>query len=742
MPSIFTRFSKAVIKAAGSDSGLEVLHVTADKTEGESPAENEVYTFMEATVAELRQLYWSDTVLKSSVTIRLLGTLPGSQIQARNESDEAKESADFIQGITEEIPGSFHGILRDQMYKEGLLTGLSISEPVEAKINLPEFGDVIGIGDIKVRPTESFEEGIIQDVHGNIIKFRQTTAAGKIEIEPNRVIYYAHEGSPANPSGISVALAPKRWIELKAALAAGYDDFIGISAGGMNKCWIPDDFYADEWEATLAKMKKLVGNKNLVLPESYKMQTDIPPGNAGYHYVQGILHCNKEIRAGVLLDEILNAEGQKTGSYGSKKVSQSVVYEAYAAEGAAFCETVAEQFFRNILIRNGFENHPIPYLISTPPTASDGEIDKVLASLAAAMTSGLITEAIPPEVQKQIQSAALKTIGVAYEIDMGGDDDTGDGDGNKKKEEPDEEASGINIIAATAPMGRRPADVRRWRKEAEAAEEDGQTKLVEAWQSNLPNLKKKLNGVFFDSSGHWKTRDPSKIRSAVEDNISTGGAVITKTLVDILIDRYDNGKDDAEQMVPVIASVSITPTVINPSVVMKMLKQNVILTMGNNYQRMTGKIYHILARAAAGNYSERVAMAKVSRYLVDNGITPGRATTIVNTSLAQAYDLGRMQIFGPLADPDGLTPGGIIGFNYSALMDGTTTDICKKYHMHNFRVDDPSAPTEILHYGCRRGWIPIFTGETPWASRDDRVWTSLEESASMLAWAATMPGSF
>ena len=741
MGRLFQRFSKAIIEAAGSGSSTETLHVSADKTEGESPAENEAYAFMEATVAELRQLYWSDTVLASSVKIRLLGTLPGSQIQARNESDEAKESADFIQGITEEIPGSFHGILRDQMFKEGLLTGLSISEPVEGKINLHEFGDVIGIADIKVRPTESFEEGIIQDVHGNILKFQQTTADGKIDIEPNRVIYYAHEGSPANPYGVSVALAPKRWIELKAALASGYDDFIGISAGGMNKCWIPDDDYEAEWVKTLEKMKKLVGNKNLVLPESYRVETDIPPGNAGYHYVQGILHCNKEIRAGVLLDEILTAEGQKTGSYGSKRVSQSVVYEAYAAEGSSFCETVAEQFFRNILIRNGFENHPVPYLLSVPPSASDGEIDKVLASLAASMTSGLITEQLPPEIQKQIQSAALRTIGVTYEIDMGGDDDTGGSDG-KKKEKPDEEASGADVEGATAPPGRQHADILKIRKEAIKAEDDGQKKLLEAWESNLPALKKKLNLSLFDSDGHWKTRDPAKIKSAVESNIATGGDKTTKILIDIMINRYDTGREDAEQMVPVIAGVSIVPTPLPRSVILKVLKQNVILTMGGNYHRMTGTIYRILARAAVGNHSERIAMAQISRYLTDNGINPGRATTIVNTALAQAYEQGRMAIFNQLSDPDGLTPGGIIGYNYSSLMDGVTTDICKKYNKHNFRVDDPSAPLDMLHYGCRRVMLPIFTGETPWASRDERVWTSLEESASMLAWASTQPGSF
>jgi hypothetical protein len=727
---VLHQVSKAIVRAASS-GGIEVLHVSADQTEGESASGNEAYTFMEATVAELRQLYWSDTVLASSIKIRLLGTLPGSQIQARNESDDAKESADFIQGITEEIPGSFHGTLRE-MFKEGLLTGLSISEPVENKINLPEFGDVIGIADIKVRPTESFEEGIIQDIHGNILKFRQTTPTGKIDIEPNRVIYYAHEGSPANPSGVSVVLAPKRWIELKAALASGYDDFIGISAGGMNKCWIPDDDYEAEWSKTLEKMKKLVGNKNLVLPSSYKVETEIPPGHAGYHYVQGILHCNKEIRAGVLLDEILNAEGQKTGSYGSKKVSQSVVYEAYAAEGASFCETVAEQFFRNILIRNGFENHPVPYLISTPPTASDGEIDKVLASLAAAMTSGLIVEQLPPEVQKQIQSAALRTIGVVYEIDMGGDDDSG--------EESDEEASGIK--GATAPVGRRPADIRRLRKEAVETENTAKEKLLEAWESNLPVLKKKLNNAFFDPEGHWKTRDVAKIKLAVETNITTGGTEITKILTDILISRYETGRGDAEKMIPVIAGVSITPMPLSPSAIMKILKQNVILTMGGNYHRMTGNIYHILARAVVGNHSERVAMAQISRYLTDNGINPGRATTIVNTALAQAYEQGRMAIFSQLSDPDGLTPGGIIGYNYSALMDSTTTDICRKYNQHNFRVDDPSAPTDILHYGCRRAWIPIFTGETPWASRDERIWTSLGESASMLAWASTQPASF
>ncbi|GAF97190.1 unnamed protein product, partial [marine sediment metagenome] len=77
---VFRKLSKAVVKAAGS-GGPEKLHVTGDKMEGDSALDNLPLEHVKVTVEELRQYYWDDPVVSSSVTIRLLGTLPGSQIK-------------------------------------------------------------------------------------------------------------------------------------------------------------------------------------------------------------------------------------------------------------------------------------------------------------------------------------------------------------------------------------------------------------------------------------------------------------------------------------------------------------------------------------------------------------------------------------------------------------------------------------------------------------------------------------
>ena len=103
---IFHNFSKAVVRAA-SAGGSESLHVSADRAQGENPAPNEAEVHSGVSTADLRALIWDDTIVSSSLFIRLLGTFPGGKIQPRNESDEAKLTADLIQGITEEMPGSF-----------------------------------------------------------------------------------------------------------------------------------------------------------------------------------------------------------------------------------------------------------------------------------------------------------------------------------------------------------------------------------------------------------------------------------------------------------------------------------------------------------------------------------------------------------------------------------------------------------------------------------------------------------
>lgn len=774
---IFHNISRAIVRAASS-GGSESLHVSADRAEGENAAPNEVESYSGVSIEDIRHAIWDDPIAASSLTIRLLGTFPGGKILPRNESDEAKEVADLIQGITEDMPGSFCGILRDEHLGEALETGLGIAEFVEASITLPEFGDVIGLANIKTKPAESFIEGIIQDVFGNILRFKQTTSSGDVLVEPDRVIYYAHRGTPWNPYGVSIVLPSIGWINTKSSIKTAFEQYSTNIAGGLRIGSIPDQDFDDEWEATLSRMKKLTGEQNLVIPSSYELELLFPPSGVNSQFVEGIARCNKEIRAGILLDELLNAEGQKTGSYSSKKVSQDVVYEAFAAEGRKYCETVAEQLFRQVLIRNGYEGYPIPLLIPDPPQ-KDAEIDKVLASLAQAYSSGFITEGTPPEVQKQLLATIYDSIGVSYEIDMGGDDgDGGSPGGNAGSATPppaeaegkEEKKAGEDpgppdlkalldripslredpgMIAAQSgyPVGRSPSDLMALHIEMKQAEYECQRDLLDKWNEIVPGIIVQITEGLFDENEKLRTRDHYKVKAIIEKGLKYRGKELEKLLAGWYIKRFQAGNKSAAELIEKVtgkkiegasdieAGIKVTGNFLEQEEAIRGLRMHASTHLGTVYQDLTDNMVRSISDTIYGYQSERDAAREISALLREDGITPGRASTIVNTSVADAYNRGRLEVFksseASVSDQMNGIRTGIKAYQFKALRDLHTTEVCIEYDNKFFGVEDSFMPRPPLHYNCRSVLIPAFVGEDLWGPEPDIV--SAEKSQELRA---------
>jgi len=666
-----------------------------------------------------------DAEVSADVDIRLAAMIPGLQILPADVDEDAVAASQFIESIMKSMDGDLEYVIRDQMLDEAVLGGFLVAEPQQKIIELPDYGKVMGLKSILVRPCEGFVDGIKVDKDGNIVSLTQMTMTGNKDVTLKDVLFYAFRGQPWNPYGRSIYHSAYDWYLMKQELMRLYTDFSTVNASGIKIYDIPDAQWQRDKANAMDRLKKLAGRANIVKKLSHKLDIQIPPGTAGYNFIRGIKElCNVEIRKAILYDELINAEGVRTGSRSAREVSENVMYSVMATQGQAFCTSIAEQLFRRILDWNGFTSWPIPRLVPEATPKRDADPAPILQAYTSAVQAGVLP--VPSdEIAKQITRQVLRPMGVDVIEDA-------------PEESTKDETNAMNYFAG-APAGRTHADLMRMKREAITAENEGQADLVDAWKANLPALKKALNASLFDASGKWKSRDYAVVRKAVEDNITTGGSKIRKVITDTMVDRYDTGLTDAEKMIPIKAAVSVTPVMISPAAARKMLNQHVYLTMGRSYGDMTNDIYYMLERALNGGISERAAMAEIAEYLETKGISAGRATTIVQTSLSQAYNQGRMSLFNQLSDPDGLMPGGIGGYQYSAVMDDATTEICLEYDGKFYKVDDPSLPTELLHYGCRRVLLPVFTGETLW---NNGHYQTTNESALAYSKTADMPGSF
>ena len=661
-----------------------------------------------------------DAEVAADVDIRLTAMIPGLQILPADGDEIAKQSTQLIQSVMTAMYGQLEYVVRDQMLDEAISTGLLVAEPIEQIVEIPDFGSVIGLETIYTRPAEGFVDNIEVNDYGRVTKLIQDTMSGPISIDPADVIYWAYKGQPWNPYGRSIFHSAYDYWVLKRALMRLFSEFSTVNASGIKEYVIPDNMFQKDKDTAYERLKALAGRANIVRKKGHELVIHIPPGTAGYNFIRGIRElCNVEIRKAFLYDETINAEGMRTGSKASREVSEKVTYAVLQSQGYAYCEAIAEQLFRYILDRNGYTSWPTPKLVPEPVAKKDADPAPILQAVTQAYTAGVFIT-IPDTVRDQLLRQTVRPLGIEY------DENAGD---VAQKKDAKKETKAMHF--ANAPAGRTKQDVLKLKREAVLAEKKAVADVTETWTGMLPDIKRAFNSTLFDRSGKWKTKDYSKLREVAESTVTKGGSKLRDTLTENFINRYDQGRGDAKKIIPIKAAVNVVPVSVDPVAARRMLSQRVYLTMHETYGSMSNDIYYILENAINGGISEREAMAQISSYLDTHGFTAGRATTIVNTSLSGAYNSGRMSLFNQIADPYGESPGGIIGYQFSAILDDATTDLCANdYDGRFFHVDDPNLPEPPLHYGCRSVLLPVFTGEEPWGSGE---WTSLAESKQLSA---------
>ncbi len=94
-------------------------------------------------------------------------------------------------------------------------------------------------------------------------------------------------------------------------------------------------------------------------------------------------------------------------------------------------------------------------------------------------------------------------------------------------------------------------------------------------------------------------------------------------------------------------------------------------------------------------------------------LTPHRLETIVRTNTTDSFNRGRLvqgRSFGE----------GLVGWEYSAILDGRVTEVCRHLDGRVFRDDDPDVNTlkPPRHFNCRSILVPITIASPPVDERD------------------------
>lgn len=83
--------------------------------------------------------------------------------------------------------------------------------------------------------------------------------------------------------------------------------------------------------------------------------------------------------------------------------------------------------------------------------------------------------------------------------------------------------------------------------------------------------------------------------------------------------------------------------------------------------------------------------------------------TIARTSATNQLNLSKFET---------LKKNNVGKYQYVAILDNRTSNICRKLHNKIFNVDDPKAPKPPQHFNCRSSIVPIFNKEDEFNEQD------------------------
>lgn len=697
-----------------------------------------------------------DPIVISSLRRRVVATFPGYQVQPAGADDRAARMAALVSGVCSQTPGGFLQAMQTLLL-EGETFGFAISELVPKLIQVEGIGPVRGLAAVKVRPSETFENGFDTDRHGNILRIRQT--GSEAVVTPDQVALYIHDPIPGTIEGTSILFSAHDAWKARTQAWRAWQIYLDRMAGGLAIARAPGKLLAALRADLESILEHLQTGTRVILPKEAEIERLETSGQGGVLYKAAQDFLKAEIRAAILGTEDANAT-ISVGSYARTKAQQDAMYAEIQADSQTFAEWIREALFTWILRVNGYDDAP-PLCVPESKVEADGDPVQVLDALGRARTTGALTIEIPQVTQVALVNAALQRAGLeaitpeqvrempapvvaptaepatlapAPALQAG----TARSCGHVHAAGP---RGSVRMAAGRrAPAGRTPADISRMAREWRAAEARAAAAIADVWRGEVaPAIVEALDVALWNRDGTAKTTNWAEIRAIVEKAVRTKGATLHGSVFGQVESRFREGVASAWRTVPdaarkrlpegvrkyaeaaggVKAKVTVGSIPITPAAAAEALKQDVYIALAQYYAGFQEQIYYVLRDGILARRRASDMIEDLYELCESDGMTMSRAVTLVNTELSRAFAEGRQSVYSQIETADTLSTeeGAIIGYESVAVLDDNTTPECYERDGLFFTVGEAAADPIPRHYNCRSTYVPLFAGEEPWTER-------------------------
>jgi len=644
----------------------------------------------------------------------------GWTIVVENESDE--KYADGIYCDLEEDPEVPLDELMEEIIDVAYTKGFSLSE----KIFKQKDDGTLSLRNIKTRYPNSWL--IHTDKHGNIERYQQHGGSGDIDVDPKSLIHYINNPRHQNPYGNSdLRRAYEAWF-VKRHLIRFYSIFLEKAAGPIPVAKYQSGVPADKVLEVFNAIKNFQSKTAMTIPKDFEIEF-LQASGSGEAYTKGIDLFNMFIGRALVIPDLLGFQGQATGG-GSLSLGQgqiSVFYKHIMRRRRTLEWLINKHIVMPLCVWNYglLEQYP---KFKLNPISDEKSLDYAQKYLE--LVKGKIYKPTLSEINhfKDLIKFPLSDEAEIEWIEAGSaggfqpgqspflDQENDDGDDENNEDRDDDK-----------PEGQGPED-----EEKSTEVEFVELGHFKAYKNTDGDFHKRvdfkaLEATLTSDQKTISSEAKTIVRDIVEDLLDQ---IKKKNILGGNIDRMDKVKLKYLKKLQQMLTRNFRQSYLDQKAIARkeLFKQNFNQPLPTDkflefleketYQYVGDWEYTITKRTR----NELIAAIKDGRPLSSvitvlddelNSLSEVSLERYSRTKLTEVMNRARLEEF-----EDSKV---VAGYQYSAIMDDRTTDICSGLHGKFFKAG--SEPVPPTHFNCRSTLIPItifeeFTPDTKVGSKD------------------------
>ena len=625
----------------------------------------------------------------------------GSGWHIQHEDENVR--TELEESLSDDCDRPFSEILRDML--QAYEYGFSLSE----KLFYTKIDGQLALKDIKPRHPSSWL--IHTDEHGNVFRYEQRGPKNSIDLNPDAIIHYKNNEQFQNPYGRSdLYSAYQAWIT-KRHITRFYAVFLENAAGAKPVAKYDRKAPQAAVDAIFTAIKSFQTKTAMAIPKDFEVEF-LEAKNNGESYTKGINLFNMFIGRALFIPDLLGFSGSETGggSFSLGKEQIGLFYKHINRRREILENLIDKHIMRPLAVYNYGVMDKYPKFKFNPLSDDDAKMQ------AEMWIKGVQGAGWNPTIEEVNHFRRLIKFPESEELEMKAQllaEQQGDNpEGEEENEEAgtDKEKDGDDDSKGKGKAGDKEA--------SEDAKEDASKK---EFALKLDTLKgdyhRKTNFKLADqilktTLAKIKTEAEPIIDDIFEDlydqmqkkkiiqtqNLERAESLelkYTKKMQIILKKNFRRLYQDAQAMAQTEVKKSDFGSNIPADEFLNFIEQETYKYIGKWSYDLMDTTKNELIRAI----KDGLPLSNVIGVLDTKGrhLTETSLERYARTKVTEVFNRGRMEYFD--------STGVVEAYQYSAILDDVTSDICGNLHGLTFAKED--APCPPLHFNCRSVLVPI-----------------------------------